>query len=414
VLVLTWPARAGAQVYWSSGNGNVTDTPQSIVGRADLDGTEVNPSLVTDYLGQQPIAADANHLYYFSEERSAEVRANLDGGEEVELPGAGFVAAIDGEHIYWMTDSETIGRAKLDGSDSEPEFIKGILGQPEPGGIAVYGGFVYWAGYAGGFGDAIGRASLSTRTPENGFVEFNPNNGEFNEFPANTGPRGIAVDEAGIFWTNNSYDSTVYSIGHVGLVGGTANQDFIPGANVGFAGIAIEGSDLYWDSYNESNNERTISRAEVQGADAEGHGVALDLNLIKLGDGNPKWLAVDAASSPPPAPPPPPPPIPSSPPNQGPSSSFSFGKVKLLKKSGSASLTVALPGPGRLVLKGKGLITLTEAVKATGNLSLTIKPTKKTAKKLKKSGKAKVTAEVTFTPTGGAPHTESKSLTLKG
>jgi spore coat-associated protein N len=96
-----------------------------------------------------------------------------------------------------------------------------------------------------------------------------------------------------------------------------------------------------------------------------------------------------------------------------PSSAFRLGNLKLDKKSGSAALTLVLPGPGWLVLEGKGIVRRTKTVQKEGKVVLAIKPTKKTQRELKKTGRAKVTVTITFTPTGGTPHTESKRLTLK-
>ena len=48
-----------------------------------------------------------------------------------------------------------------------------------------------------------------------------------------------------------------------------------------------------------------------------------------------------------------------------------------------------------------------------GNEKLVIKPKGKAKKKLNQTGKVKVKAEVTYTPTGGEPNTESKKVTLK-
>ena len=67
--------------------------------------------------------------------------------------------AIDDEYLYWANEEATaggggtIGRARLDGSDSDVAFVQtdAVL----PCGVAVDGSHVYWANTAGG---AIGRA----------------------------------------------------------------------------------------------------------------------------------------------------------------------------------------------------------------------------------------------------------------
>ncbi|HEX3042061.1 MAG TPA: hypothetical protein VHP56_08255 [Solirubrobacterales bacterium] len=96
-----------------------------------------------------------------------------------------------------------------------------------------------------------------------------------------------------------------------------------------------------------------------------------------------------------------------------PSNEFSFGKVTLNEKRGTASLAVTVPGPGKLVLGGKGVKGATKSVAAAGKATLSIKATGKALKKLNNTGSASLVAKVTFTPTGGSPRTKTKSLTLK-
>jgi Tol biopolymer transport system component len=93
---------------------------------------------------------------------------------------------------------------------------------------------------------------------------------------------------------------------------------------------------------------------------------------------------------------------------------FRFGKVKRNKKKGTAKLTVKVPGPGKLQLaKSKKVKGATKRPKKKGKVTLKIKPTGKTKEKLAEKGKAKVTAKVTFTPTGGDPKTKRKTVKLK-
>ncbi len=75
-------------------------------------------------------------------------------------------------------------------------------------------------------------------------------------------------------------------------------------------------------------------------------------------------------------------------------------------------LKVDVPGPGQLALAGKGLKGAAANLSAAGETSLPIKPKGKLRRKLKDKGKAKVTAEVTFTPDGGEPGTQAKKVKL--
>jgi hypothetical protein len=96
-----------------------------------------------------------------------------------------------------------------------------------------------------------------------------------------------------------------------------------------------------------------------------------------------------------------------------PSNEFSLGKVKLNRKKGTATLTVSVPGPGKLVLGGRGVKGATKPAAAAGKATLAIKAIGKALKKLNSTGATSLGANVTFTPTGGSPRTKTKSLTLK-
>ena len=63
--------------------------------------------------------------------------------------------AVNGAHIYWANyDGDTIGRANLDGSGVDQNFISGA---DEPCQVAVDASHVYW----GNLGPStIGRANL--------------------------------------------------------------------------------------------------------------------------------------------------------------------------------------------------------------------------------------------------------------
>jgi Ca2+-binding RTX toxin-like protein len=96
-----------------------------------------------------------------------------------------------------------------------------------------------------------------------------------------------------------------------------------------------------------------------------------------------------------------------------PSNEFGFGKVKRSKKKGTAKLTVIVPGPGELDLaKTKKVKPQDERAEVEGEVKLAIKPRRSSKRRLREKGKAKVRAEVTYTPDGGEPNTQSKKLKL--
>ena len=360
------------------------------IGRANLDGSAVNQSFVAGGSRTAGVAVDGSHLYWANYAGHSIGRSNLDGTdpEQSFITGANFPigVAVDGSHVYWANNAGggSIGRADLNGSNVEQNFIAA----PTATGVAVDGTYIYWAE---NLGDKIGRAKLSGSEVDHSFIT------------GASHPYGVAVDAGHVYWTNEENGT----IGRANLNGTEVNQSFISplpeeeeveeeeiGGESRY-GIAVDAGHIYWA--NDSSAE--IGRANLDGSGfnpsfifpATAFGVAVDLG---------------SGSSPPPVA------TPLTP--SKPSNSFGLGKLTLNKKAGSATLILVLPGPGKLVLKGKGLLTLVKRVKKKGKALLTIRPTKKTKKTLARAGKAKVTARLTFTPTGGTPHTESKTLTLKG
>ncbi|HVO55791.1 MAG TPA: hypothetical protein VMT37_15375 [Solirubrobacterales bacterium] len=94
-------------------------------------------------------------------------------------------------------------------------------------------------------------------------------------------------------------------------------------------------------------------------------------------------------------------------------SSFKFGKLKLNKKKGTATLELKAPGAGTFTISGKGVKKVTRTVGEAASPKLTIKPVGKWKKKLEKSGGLKVKIKVKFEPNGNAPLTKGKKLTLR-
>jgi hypothetical protein len=106
-----------------------------------------------------------------------------------------------------------------------------------------------------------------------------------------------------------------------------------------------------------------------------------------------------------------------------PSNAFSFGALTRNRKKGTATLAVNVPGPGTLSLGGTGVRAVqagggaigAKTVSAAGTVSLPVAATGKARRKLKKRGKARVTATVTYSPTGeisGKPNTQSEQIKL--
>ena len=96
-----------------------------------------------------------------------------------------------------------------------------------------------------------------------------------------------------------------------------------------------------------------------------------------------------------------------------PRNGFTIGKAKRNKRKGTAKLTVSVPGPGDVQLaQGKKVKGDEARADAAGDATLTVKPKGKARKKLSSKGKAKVGAEVTYTPDGGSPSTQTATVKL--
>lgn len=105
-LVAATPAPVPAPVVRTTGlyfSFNPEFTAHTTIGRAALDGSGLNTSLVT-------ANADVNAV------------------------------AVHGDYLYWST-STSIGRAKLDGSSSQPTFITGLTDVTD---IAVTDAYIFW------------------------------------------------------------------------------------------------------------------------------------------------------------------------------------------------------------------------------------------------------------------------------
>jgi hypothetical protein len=90
-----------------------------------------------------------------------------------------------------------------------------------------------------------------------------------------------------------------------------------------------------------------------------------------------------------------------------------FGKLKLNKAKGTATLPVSVSAAGALTVAGKGVVTVRREAGGPGTIKVTIKAKGKAKKALAATGKAKVKAKIAFTPTNGTAVTKTKSITLK-
>jgi virginiamycin B lyase len=102
------------------------------IGRANLDGTDVNQNFIAvpdGPSGVSALAVNARYIYWTDETAGTIGRARLDGTQVNQqfITGAAFPQtglAIDSRYIYWVNNTAgTIGRARLDGTEVNQQFI---------------------------------------------------------------------------------------------------------------------------------------------------------------------------------------------------------------------------------------------------------------------------------------------------
>jgi len=104
-----------------------------------------------------------------------------------------------------------------------------------------------------------------------------------------------------------------------------------------------------------------------------------------------------------------------------PSNSFSVTKKTISSSNGQATVSVKIPGAGKVVMVGKakvgkksvtvGKVTLNAG--QSGTFKLTLKPSAAAKKVLGDKGSLKVNLEITFTPAGGTAKLSKTAVTLK-
>jgi hypothetical protein len=206
-------------LYWAGTFG---------IDRLNLDGPAARTTIVPGR--QQPcgIAVDAAHVYWAEPKGGTVARANLDGTEA----NAAFVTglsnpcdvAVDGTYLYWMGWTG-IGRARVDGSGIDRSFI---ASGPSGCGIAVDAGHVYWTSYVGNQ-HAIGRANLDGSEPDPDFIPNLPGT-----------PGAIALDPAHVYWTEWHEGMNYATIGRASLDGSGVNSGWILTQWFNLGGLAVD------------------------------------------------------------------------------------------------------------------------------------------------------------------------------
>lgn len=251
------PARANAlsldatYLYW-------LDSEAGAIGRVELDGSNRDPAFITGLpSGVEDLEADASFLYWVDPQAGTVGRTEVDGTGALELD---FIegateprgVAVDATYLYWTNaggsdpeDPRTIGRAELDGSGADQDFI-GLEtftgGALAPERITVGEGHIYLTTengvgiyrftLAGAQDDSFLGSELEKKrdiTVENGFVYWSAEGTKIEGFPG-------------------QYDSAIYrSDLDLNLIIGFPGNRIVYGPEVEEArSLAVNGTNIYW------------------------------------------------------------------------------------------------------------------------------------------------------------------------
>jgi virginiamycin B lyase len=260
--VLALAGRANAYVYWTTGEGD-----PGHIGRADNNGTHSNPKFIRDGgIGPDAVTTDSRHVYWI---QSGDIgRAKLDG-TKVDQGFIRHADGHDGDvrdlvaahgYIYWSIgegyhdQQASIARARADGSQVELGFIpfEEPLKYSTPTELAIAGDYIYWSNAYKK--STIGRAKLDGTEVEQDFIA----GGATDPYtPRLHNPFGLAANDDFIYWT----DRGTKSIARAATDGSDVELEFIPDVGRYVSSLALDDDYLYWPGSNH-----TLVRADLDGS----------------------------------------------------------------------------------------------------------------------------------------------------
>ncbi len=267
---------ADADIYWASLTGfgvNFTNQ-ETYIGHANQDGTGVNSQFAPG--APHGLVVAGEYLYGTLGPSIAREKINGTGIEPefIVLPGEVKDAqgeyrgestfsklAVEGEYIYWASchivtsgplegtfaEEGEIGRAKLNGTEITPNFIRDDSGLDDNciHAVAADEKHLYWSRVGG----SIARANLNGTG-----VELEYAKGVTGDIS------GLAVNARHIYWNTLEMDE----LGRANINGGEVNNSFIKLAGSKLdGGLALDEQHLFWAA------ETVIGRANLEGGEVE-------------------------------------------------------------------------------------------------------------------------------------------------
>ncbi|HET7053834.1 MAG TPA: NHL repeat-containing protein [Solirubrobacterales bacterium] len=95
------------------------------------------------------------------------------------------------------------------------------------------------------------------------------------------------------------------------------------------------------------------------------------------------------------------------------SNAIRFNGLRLNRRSGTAVVFVRVPGPGRVILHGRGLRRLARYAGQARRLALLVRPKVRLMHFLRRHGKGRIRVEVTFKPDRAEPKTIERVVVLR-
>ena len=248
-----FPANASTSyIYWINLTAGKND-----ISRSSGDGSNVVAQFKAGQAGNGGfdggLVIQGNYIYWTSQNRIVRTLKDGSGSLQTILTSSEnniYGLATDANYVYWSTDATgnrgAIGRAQLDGSAPQPNFIVGtsaVLSGNDNYGIFVTSNFIYWANYSS---NTIGRANIDGSNPNPSFITV----------PVPGGPCGVWVTNDYIYWS--SWDGN--KIGRSNLNGSGVNASFIAtGAGSNPFYVTVAGQYIYWTN----SSQHSIGRALV-------------------------------------------------------------------------------------------------------------------------------------------------------